>query len=313
MNRYLPYVISTLLLLFISSAASATSTSCSLAGIYVASANIDAPPADQALAVFDFTPPTGCGSGAQGTVTVSGTLLQWNNPSWIPLNVSGVPYVVDESGHLRIAISPSIIIDGYIGQLAGTTANSFVFAAENSTAPYVRFSGVAVKQALVGATGPQGSSSSEATQGPPGPTGPTGATGPAGPTGATGAMGSAGATGPQGPQGPAGAAGATGAQGPAGPQGGQGLTGAPGLTGPTGPQGLQGLQGLTGATGPQGPVGVTFRDAWVVSTPYVTDDVVTYSGETWIGVANSTGVTPGTDGTKWAKLAAKGDAGPTGA
>jgi len=51
--------------------------------------------------------------------------------------------------------------------------------------------------------------------------------------------------------------------------------------------------GPAGSIEATGPVGMTFRGAWVNSTPYVTDDVVTYGGETWIGIASSVGVTPG--------------------
>src|SRR3989304_2359008 len=137
MTRWLPYVVSTLLLLTISSTARAAITSCSLDGIYVASASIDAPPTVEALIVFDFTPPSGCGSGAQGTVSISGTLLQWANPSWIPFGNSSAPYVVNESGHLMIGLSYNMIFDGYIGQVAGNTANSFVFVADDSTTPGV--------------------------------------------------------------------------------------------------------------------------------------------------------------------------------
>ena len=121
-----------------------------------------------------------------------------------------------------------------------------------------------------------------AAKGDPGSTGVTGATGAPGPAGATGATG---ASGPPGATGPAGATGATGATGDA---------------------------GAAGATGPQGAAGLTFRDAWVSTTTYVATDVVTYGSETWTAIATSTNVTPGTDPTKWSKLAAKGDPGSTG-
>lgn len=39
--------------------------------------------------------------------------------------------------------------------------------------------------------------------------------------------------------------------------------------------------------------------AWAAGTAYTTGQRVTYSGSVWEAVAGSTGVTPGTDGTKW--------------
>ncbi|MGH7427462.1 MAG: hypothetical protein ACREJ4_03745 [Candidatus Methylomirabilaceae bacterium] len=126
------------------------------------------------------------------------------------------------------------------------------------------------------------------------------------------AKGDPGETGPTGPQGPSGSVGPTGPTGTTGAQGPQGNPGPAGATGPAGAVGPQGPAGPTGAAGPAGPVGMTFEGAWVNTTAYVANDVVTYAGETWIAVASSTGITPGTDVTKWSKLAAKGDPGPTG-
>jgi len=106
-----------------------------------------------------------------------------------------------------------------------------------------------------------------------------------------------------------------GSAGPPGPQGPAGPTGATGATGPTG---ATGATGATGPTGPQGPAGLTFHDAWVNTTAYVVSAAVTYGGETWIAIENSANVTPGSDATKWSKLAAKGapgligDTGPAG-
>ena len=58
---------------------------------------------------------------------------------------------------------------------------------------------------------------------------------------------------------------------------------------------------------------MTFQDEWVNTTTYQVDDVVTHSGETWIAVAASTNVEPTAgNAAQWAKLAAKGDPGPTG-
>lgn len=47
-----------------------------------------------------------------------------------------------------------------------------------------------------------------------------------------------------------------------------------------------------------------FRGAYSASIAYSTNDVVTSAGATYVALANSTGVTPGTDATKWAVLAA---------
>lgn len=42
--------------------------------------------------------------------------------------------------------------------------------------------------------------------------------------------------------------------------------------------------------------------AWAAGTAYTTGQRVTYSGSVWEAVAASTGVTPGTDGTKWLRF-----------
>lgn len=42
--------------------------------------------------------------------------------------------------------------------------------------------------------------------------------------------------------------------------------------------------------------------AWAAGTAYTTGQRVTYSGSVWEAVAGSTGVTPGTDGTKWLRF-----------
>jgi len=134
-----------------------------------------------------------------------------------------------------------------------------------------------------------------------------------GDTGLTGATGATGVAGPQGPTGATGPTGTTGTTGAQGPQGVQGPTGLTGATGDTGPTGATGATGPTGATGATGPVGMTFQNAWVNTTAYAVNDVVTYSGETWIAILANTGFTPDTNPTKWAKVAAKGDTGLTGA
>ena len=143
-----------------------------------------------------------------------------------------------------------------------------------------------------------------------------GAVGPQGPQGLTGATGATGATGTQG------ATGAIGPQGPIGLTGATGATGAAGATGSQGPIGLTGAQGATGATGPQGPAGANgtgfnFRNAFDPTATYAINDVVTYSGSTYLAnVANGPNtLTPDANTSAWVVLAqqgATGSAGPQG-
>ena len=58
-------------------------------------------------------------------------------------------------------------------------------------------------------------------------------------------------------------------------------------------------------SGPAGQ-GYTWRGAWSGATAYSAYETVSYSGSSYVAVASSTGVTPGTDGTKWALLAQQG-------
>lgn len=117
--------------------------------------------------------------------------------------------------------------------------------------------------------------------------------------------------GPAGPQGPQGIQGATGAQGLQGIQGATGPQGPIGLTGPTGPAGPQGPAGPTGATGAAGPP-VNFLDTWSSTTLYETGDAVAENGSSYIAITDSYNVTPGSDGTVWAVLAAQGAQGVQG-
>jgi hypothetical protein len=142
----------------------------------------------------------------------------------------------------------------------------------------------------------------------------SGAAGPAGPAGPQGAVGPTGSTGPQGPQG------ATGSTGIAGPQGPTGLTGA---TGPQGPQGPIGAVGLTGAQGPQGlqgpagtnGTGFNFRNAFDPTAAYAVNDVVTYNGSTYVGIAANgpSSQTPDQNPSAWSVMAQQGATGLTGA
>jgi hypothetical protein len=149
-----------------------------------------------------------------------------------------------------------------------------------------------------------------AQEGATGPQGPIGLTGPAGPQGTTGSTGATGPQGPAGPTGLTGATGATGAQGPAGATGAQGpigLTGATGATGATGPQGPQGPAGTNGQS-------FNFQGAYNPSQVYNLNDVVTFSGSSYISLAgNNQGNEPDTSLSQWAVLAQEGATGPQGA
>jgi hypothetical protein len=68
-----------------------------------------------------------------------------------------------------------------------------------------------------------------------------------------------------------------------------------------------GVLSAPGATGPQGPAGTTYRGAWVSTTTYVKNDLVTKLGTTYIAVSASTNIDPVTDGgTHWQVFAAGG-------
>jgi Collagen triple helix repeat (20 copies) len=141
------------------------------------------------------------------------------------------------------------------------------------------------------------SAGSVGPQGPQGVQGPQGAVGPQGSTGATGPAGSNGTNGAAGPQGPGGSTGATGATGPMGPMG---------LLGPQGPAGTNGTNGTNGT-------GFNFRKLFDASATYVTNDVVTYNGSTYVataanGLSNSNpDVNPA-----WTLMAQQGAIGPLG-
>lgn len=77
-----------------------------------------------------------------------------------------------------------------------------------------------------------------------------------------------------------------------------------GDVGPAGPQGPE---------GPQGPAGtLNWRGAWDSATEYNEDDAVEHEGSSWVALATSTNVEPGTDGTAWSLSASKGDTGDQG-
>jgi hypothetical protein len=104
-------------------------------------------------------------------------------------------------------------------------------------------------------------------------------------------------------------------QGPTGATGPQGPQGIQGPVGPMGPQGPQGSQGPTGPQGVQGATGPTanFLGAYSSSTGYNVGAAVSYNGSSYIALTNCYNVTPGSDPTVWALLAAQGATGATGA
>jgi hypothetical protein len=114
-----------------------------------------------------------------------------------------------------------------------------------------------------------------------------------------------------GPQGPQGSQGATGLSGPQGPQGPNGAPGPAGATGPIGPQGVQGPTGPAGANGAR----FNFRNAFDNSVAYVANDVVTYSGSTYVAIASNQGPsnpTPDLNPGAWSLMAQQGSIGPAG-
>ena len=127
-----------------------------------------------------------------------------------------------------------------------------------------------------------------------------------GSTGTTGAQGTAGAQGPPGAQGAAGTPGATGTTGPPGPPGPQGSTG---LQGPTGPPGTPGAAGSNGT-------GFAFRNTFDPSATYAVNDVVSYSGTSYVAITTSAGPnnpTPDNNNEAWSVMAQQGAAGTPGA
>lgn len=107
-----------------------------------------------------------------------------------------------------------------------------------------------------------------------GDTGPTGTQGNTGADGAPGMQGSPGIDGQQGIQGPAGA---------------DGIDGADGEDGAAGPEGAVGPAGVAGTPGQQGAKGMQWQGDWVSGINYSVDDVVAYSGSSYIVVIATDG------------------------
>ena len=57
---------------------------------------------------------------------------------------------------------------------------------------------------------------------------------------------------------------------------------------------------------------VRFLGAWNIVTNYSANDIVTYGGQSWIALQESTNVEP-VEGAYWTLMAAKGDQGDVGA
>jgi hypothetical protein len=85
--------------------------------------------------------------------------------------------------------------------------------------------------------------------------------------------------------------------------------GATGATGPAGPAGPVGPSGATGAVGPAGPAGapgLSFEGAYAAGSTYALNDVVTYSGSSFVSLTGGNrGNTPGV-AAQWAVLAQGG-------
>ena len=201
-------------------------------------------------------------------------------------------------------------------------------------------------------TGGEGQVGPQGPAGPTGPQGPAGPVGSQGPIGATGSSGPQGPQGPPVSFGGAwdgGTAYSTGEavsfngssyislvdsnagnqpgtspaqwallvqQGGTGVMGPQGLQGTQGPQGPAGAAGSAGPQGAIGLQGPQGPQGppVTFNGSWSNTTTYVTGDMVSFGGSSYISLVNANiGNQPNVSPASWGVLAQQGATGAAGA
>jgi Collagen triple helix repeat (20 copies) len=85
-----------------------------------------------------------------------------------------------------------------------------------------------------------------------------------------------------------------------------GATGATGPAGPVGPAGPTGAAGVTGPAGPAGAPGLSFQGAYAAGSTYALNDVVTYSGSSFVSLTGGNrGNTPGI-AAQWAVLAQGG-------
>jgi hypothetical protein len=202
-------------------------------------------------------------------------------------------------------------VTGAIGATGGTGLTGSTGATGNTGATGVTGAiGATGLAGATGGTGPTGSTGATGNTGATGVTGAIGATGLAGATGGTGPTGSTGATGNTG------ATGVTGATGLAGATGGTGPTGSTGVTGNTGATGVTGAAGATGVTGTTGVTGATGAAAggtYTSTTDYVAGSVVVYNGTSYVAIAPSTNVTPGTNPSDWVATTGSGGSGSTSA
>ena len=231
---------------------------------------------------------------APGALTLSSVSGAWNEDA---VTANTIPSIGATAGSLAastagqyITFDVTSLVQSWITTpatnfglaLSSTAANLLLDSKENDQTAHPASLDITITSQ--GATGLQG------------PIGATGATGAQGPQGNTGAIG---ATGPQGAQGNTGATGAIGLQGNTGATGATGFTGATGPTGPTGYTGPTGATGVTGPTGDTGATGPFVGGTYSASTIYPPGSVVSYSGTTYLALASSTGVTPGTNSSDW--------------
>lgn len=199
-----------------------------------------------------------------------------------------------------------------------------------------------------GPTGPTGATGAHGQTGRTGPTGPQGPIGPTGPTGPQGPVGQTGARGATGTQGPQGLIGPTGPQGKKGmnyrglwssqtdyliddvvyynnnsyiaiqnntnqiPTISSTIWSLVAIQGGIGPTGPVGPQGLIGPTGPTGPIGMIWNSTWSNLNIYSINDVVQYSGSSYISLSNNNiGNIPG-QSINWDLVASIGSTGVAG-
>lgn len=84
----------------------------------------------------------------------------------------------------------------------------------------------------------------------------------------------------------------------------RGATGPAGSPGERGPQGIQGERGEPGQPGAQGPAGqgFRFRGLWDSRTLYAVNDVVNYSGASWIATGSNSNTYPQLLSNNWSLL-----------
>ncbi|WP_175529101.1 DNRLRE domain-containing protein [Granulicella pectinivorans] len=189
--------------------------------------------------------------------------------------------------------------------VTGSTGNTGATGATGATGS-TGATGVTGSTGATGVTGSTGATGATGSTGVTGATGATGATGVTGSTGATGVTGGTGATGVTGSTGATGATGVTGSMGATGSTGVTGSTGATGATGATGGTGSTGATGVTGSTGATGPL---VGGVYSASIAYPAGSVVSYGGSTYLAIASSTGVTPGTNSSDWIATTGSGGGG----